>query len=318
MREWLNSQVAGGYLAYHEESETYELPAEHVPVLARRGQPGVPRRPPSTSRRRCGSTRSARSRPSARAPASRGASTTGGSIAASPAFYRERLRRLARARMAARARRRRREARAGRARRRRRLRPRTLDRTDGGRRSSARASSASTPTRPRSRRRAPTPQAAGVAERVDFQRADAELIPGRGLRPDLLLRLPPRPRRPRRRRQARVRGARRRRDADGRRAATPATRSPTTSGPSAGCTTPASTALCVPHSRSEDVGLALGAQAGPARLAAVLREAGFTRPHRPRDAVQHRPRSTPLTTPLVGAPFATCPARPPIGRAGWP
>jgi hypothetical protein len=34
VREWLNSQVAGGYLAYHDESETYELPAEHVPVLA--------------------------------------------------------------------------------------------------------------------------------------------------------------------------------------------------------------------------------------------------------------------------------------------
>jgi SAM-dependent methyltransferase len=33
VREWLNSQVAGGYLAYHDESETYELPAEHVPVL---------------------------------------------------------------------------------------------------------------------------------------------------------------------------------------------------------------------------------------------------------------------------------------------
>jgi hypothetical protein len=37
----------------------------------------------------------------------------------------------------------------------------------------------------------------------------------------------------------------------------------------------ASSALCVPHSRSEDVGLALGAQAGPARLADVLRAAGF-------------------------------------------
>jgi SAM-dependent methyltransferase len=34
VREWLNSQVAGGYLDYHKESETYELPAEHVPVLA--------------------------------------------------------------------------------------------------------------------------------------------------------------------------------------------------------------------------------------------------------------------------------------------
>jgi SAM-dependent methyltransferase len=37
----------------------------------------------------------------------------------------------------------------------------------------------------------------------------------------------------------------------------------------------ASTAICVPHSRSEEVGLALGAQAGPARLTAVLGEAGF-------------------------------------------
>jgi SAM-dependent methyltransferase len=37
-----------------------------------------------------------------------------------------------------------------------------------------------------------------------------------------------------------------------------------------------STAICVPHSRSEEVGLALGAQAGPARLEAVFREAGFT------------------------------------------
>ena len=37
----------------------------------------------------------------------------------------------------------------------------------------------------------------------------------------------------------------------------------------------ASTALCCPHSRSEEVGLALGAHAGPARLATVFREAGF-------------------------------------------
>ena len=37
----------------------------------------------------------------------------------------------------------------------------------------------------------------------------------------------------------------------------------------------ASTAICVPHSRSEDVGLALGAQAGPAQLTEVFRQAGF-------------------------------------------
>jgi SAM-dependent methyltransferase len=36
-----------------------------------------------------------------------------------------------------------------------------------------------------------------------------------------------------------------------------------------------STVLCTTHSRSENVRLALGAQAGPARLSAVFREAGF-------------------------------------------
>jgi SAM-dependent methyltransferase len=39
----------------------------------------------------------------------------------------------------------------------------------------------------------------------------------------------------------------------------------------------ASTVLCCPHSRSEEVGLALGAQAGPARLREVFLRAGFTR-----------------------------------------
>ncbi len=34
VREWLNSQVAGGYLDYHARSGTYELPAEHAAVLA--------------------------------------------------------------------------------------------------------------------------------------------------------------------------------------------------------------------------------------------------------------------------------------------
>src|ERR671932_420582 len=34
VREWLYGQVASGYLDYNKESETYELPAEHVPVLA--------------------------------------------------------------------------------------------------------------------------------------------------------------------------------------------------------------------------------------------------------------------------------------------
>jgi len=39
----------------------------------------------------------------------------------------------------------------------------------------------------------------------------------------------------------------------------------------------ASTMICTPASRSQEVGLALGAQAGPKRLEAVCRDAGFTR-----------------------------------------
>lgn len=39
VREWLNSQVAGGYVVHHEESETYELPSEHVPVLVDEDSP---------------------------------------------------------------------------------------------------------------------------------------------------------------------------------------------------------------------------------------------------------------------------------------
>jgi SAM-dependent methyltransferase len=39
VREWLGSQVAGGYLGYHLESDTYELPHEHVPVLADEDSP---------------------------------------------------------------------------------------------------------------------------------------------------------------------------------------------------------------------------------------------------------------------------------------
>jgi hypothetical protein len=37
----------------------------------------------------------------------------------------------------------------------------------------------------------------------------------------------------------------------------------------------ASTLLCVPASRSQQVGACLGAQAGPARIEAVVREGGF-------------------------------------------
>jgi SAM-dependent methyltransferase len=39
VREWLNSQAAGGYVDYHPASETYELPAEHALVLADEDSP---------------------------------------------------------------------------------------------------------------------------------------------------------------------------------------------------------------------------------------------------------------------------------------
>jgi SAM-dependent methyltransferase len=42
----------------------------------------------------------------------------------------------------------------------------------------------------------------------------------------------------------------------------------------------ASTLVCTPASRDQEVGLALGAQAGPARLGEVIREGGFTRVRR--------------------------------------
>ena len=39
VREWLNSQVAGGYLAYHAVSDTYELTPEQALVLADEDSP---------------------------------------------------------------------------------------------------------------------------------------------------------------------------------------------------------------------------------------------------------------------------------------
>lgn len=34
VQEWLNNQAAGGYIIYHPESKTYELPTEHAMILA--------------------------------------------------------------------------------------------------------------------------------------------------------------------------------------------------------------------------------------------------------------------------------------------
>lgn len=37
--EWLNNQAAGGYVEYHPDQDRYNLPAEHVPVLADEDSP---------------------------------------------------------------------------------------------------------------------------------------------------------------------------------------------------------------------------------------------------------------------------------------
>ncbi|MEA3277281.1 MAG: hypothetical protein U9Q81_18770 [Pseudomonadota bacterium] len=34
VREWLNNQAAGGYVAYDPQTRRYSMPDEHIPVLA--------------------------------------------------------------------------------------------------------------------------------------------------------------------------------------------------------------------------------------------------------------------------------------------
>ena len=67
---------------------------------------------------------------------------------------------------------------------------------------------------------------------------------------------------------------------DDRRAVSPATRVEDNLNPVGRVFYGASTVICTPASLSQEVGLALGAQAGEARLAAVLNEGGFTRVRR--------------------------------------
>ena len=63
-----------------------------------------------------------------------------------------------------------------------------------------------------------------------------------------------------------------------------------------------STLLCTPSSLAQDVGLALGAQAGEARIRAIVSGAGFgTFPPGRRYAVQHRFRSQAIDVVLAGA-----------------
>ena len=273
VREWLNSQVASGYLAYHEESETYELPAEHVPVLADEDSPlflpaayDVPASMWLDQERTLEAFRTGAGIP--------WGDHDGRLFCGVSAFYRnaygaslvpewlpaldgvvEKLERGAR----------------------------VADVGCGHGHSTVLMASAFEHSRfvgfdtheasvEAARANA---QAAGVADRVDFQRVDAGSYPGAPY--DLIcffdclhdLGDP-------------VGAARHALNAladDGALMVVEPYAGDDVAdnlGPVGQMYYTASTALCVPHSRSEDVGLALGAQAGPARLAAVLEEAGFS------------------------------------------
>jgi SAM-dependent methyltransferase len=272
VREWLNSQVAAGYLAYHDESETYELPVEYVPVLADEQSPvflpgafDVPASMWFDQERMLEVFRTGDGIPW---------SDHDGRLACGVAtFYRNAY---------------------GAA-----LVPEWLPALDGVVDKLERGAlvadvgcghghstvlMASTFERSRfvgfdtheesleaARAHA---VAAGVSDRVEFRRADAGSYPGAGY--DLIcffdclhdLGDP-------------VGAARRAYEAladDGTLMVVEPFAGdavPDNLGPVGRLYYSASTAICVPHSRSEEVGLALGAQAGPARLTAVFREAGF-------------------------------------------
>ena len=168
------------------------------------------------------------------------------------------------------------EARGGRARRRRRLRPRRLDDPDGGGATRGPSSSGSTTTRARSRRAREKASEAGLGGRVSLRGRQGQGVPRRRLRPGGDVRLPARHGRPRRGGRARARVARRRRHVDDRRAVRH-DRLEDNLNPVGRVFYSASTLVCTPASRDQEVGLALGAQAGEARLREVVTEGGFTR-----------------------------------------
>jgi SAM-dependent methyltransferase len=272
VREWLNSQVAGGYLDYHEQSETYELPSEHVPVLADEGSPmflppafDVPGSMWFDQKRTLEAFRTGDGIP--------WGEHDGRLYCGVAVFYRNAygaslvpewlpaldgvVEKLQRGALVA-------------------------DVGCGHGHSTVLVASAfershfvgfDTHDASLEAARA-NAEAAGVAERVDFQRADAGSYSGADY--DLIcffdtlhdLGDP-------------VGAARRAYEAladDGTLMVVEPFAGdavPDNLGPVGHLYYSASTALCVPHSRSEDVGLALGAQAGPARLAAVFQEAGF-------------------------------------------
>jgi SAM-dependent methyltransferase len=273
VREWLNSQVVAGYLDHHDESDTYELPAEHAPVLADEESPAflppgfeVPASMWFDQERTLHAFRTGEGVPWG----DHDSRLQCGVAALYRNMYRaallpewlpaldgvvEKLERGAR----------------------------VADIGSGHGHSTVLMASAFPHSRfvgfdtheaslETARANA---QAAGVADRVEFRRADARSYPAAGY--DLIcffdaLHDMGDP----------VGAARRAYEAlaeDGALMVIEPRAGDAVAdnlGPIGRLYYSASTTICVAHSRSEEVGLALGAQAGPARLSAVFREAGFT------------------------------------------
>ena len=130
------------------------------------------------------------------------------------------------------------------------------------------------PARPVDRRRAPKGRGGRRRGPGPLRGRRRGRVQRHRLRPGGDLRLAPRHGRPGRRRAPRPLGARRRRRLDDRRADG---RRPRRGQPHAvgRAYYGFSTLLCTPASLSQEVGLALGTQAGPARIRAVVEQAGF-------------------------------------------
>ena len=116
---------------------------------------------------------------------------------------------------------------------------------------------------------------AGVGDRVQFQVATADAFHGL-IRPDLLLRLLARHGRPGRNRHPRQGATQTRRDRDARRTIRSQRQGDEPWPADCEMLYGASTAICTPNSLSQDVGRAMGAQAGEPGMSAVFDEAGYS------------------------------------------
>ena len=277
VREWLCSQAASGYVEYDAETETFRLPPEQAMALADENSPAfipgafqivsaVTNDQPQIAER----FRSGRGLRLARAPPRpvRGHGTV----------LPSRLPREPGRRVAPRPGRRRRQADRGRARGRHRLRSRRVDDPHGPGVSELDVRGLGLPRRV-DRDRSPAGRGRRRLGPREVRRRLGPGLPRGPVRSRVRVRRAARHGRPRRGGASRTRAGHRRRHLDGRRAQR---RGPTEDNlnPVGRIFYAASTMLCTPASLSQDVGLALGAQAGEARLTDVLNEGGFTRVRR--------------------------------------